>query len=304
VVKFQILIKALRAPFFTAAAVPVTLGAMIAWNHQSSFYWGYFLLTLIGAIVFHAGVNTANDYFDHKSGADEANLNYYTPLYGGSRVIQNGEMKAGQMLALSIGCFFLVFAIGIYLALTRGLPILWLGLIGFLSGLFYTAPPISLVSRGLGELAVGLNFGVLCTLGAYYVQTQKFSLEALLASLPVSLLIANVLIINEFPDYQADKQVGKRQLVVRLGRKRARWIFLLLLCSTYGLIILFVLLKLIAPLTLLCLLTLPLAIRIGINTWKHYDSSDKLLPSNVGTILAHLSIGTLLCLGYVLQKLL
>lgn len=271
---------------------------------MTTFYWGYFLLTLAAAILLHAGANTANDYFDHKSGADEANLNFFTPIYGGSRVIQNGEMRPGEMLALSLSCLGMGSAIGVYLAVSRGLPILWLGLIGILSGFFYTAPPISLANRGLGELAILLNFGILPTLGAYYVQARSFSLEVFLASIPVGLLMANVLIINEFPDYQADKQAGKRHLVVRMGKRKARWLYLLILIFTFLCIILFASFRLISRFALLSLLTLPLAIKIGMNTWKYYADSRKLLPSNIGSIAAHSSIGALLCLGYILQKLL
>lgn len=302
--KFSTFIKALRAPFFTGSIVPVFLGALIAWNHISTFYWGYFLLTLIGVVLLHAGANTANDYYDHKIGADEVNIHYHTPIYGGSRLIQTGAVEPGVFLIISMSCLALASIIGIYLTITRGLAILWLGLIGLSGGFFYTAPPLSLMSRGLGELTIFLNFGVFPTVGAYYVQARSFSLEVFLASIPIGLLMTNVLVINEFPDYQADKQVGKKHLVVRLGKKSARWLYLSILISSYMVIIIFALLGMISRFTLLSLLTVPLAIKIGINTWKHYAGYKDLLPSNVGTIAAHLSIGILLCLGYVLQRVL
>jgi 1,4-dihydroxy-2-naphthoate octaprenyltransferase len=302
--KLSTFMKALRAPFFTGSIVPVFLGALIAWNHMSTFHWDYFLLTLIGVVLLHAAANTANDYYDHKIGADEVNIHYHTPIYGGSRLIQNGIVEPRIFLIISMSCLALASAIGIYLTITRGLAILWLGLIGVLGGFFYTAPPISLMKRGLGELTIFLNFGVFPTVGAYYVQARSFSSEVFLASIPVGLLMTNVLVINEFPDYQADKQVGKNHLVVRLGKKSARWLYLIILISSYLFIILFALLGMISRFTLLSLLTAPLAIKIGINTWKHYGSYKYLFPSNVGTIVAHLSIGILLCIGYVLQRVL
>jgi 1,4-dihydroxy-2-naphthoate octaprenyltransferase len=302
--KLSTFMKALRASFFTGSIIPVFLGALIAWNHISTFHWDYFLLTLIGVILLHAGANTANDYYDHKIGSDEVNIHYHTPIYGGSRLIQNGIVKPRIFLIISMSCLALASAIGIYLTITRGLAVFWLGLIGVSGGFFYTAPPISLMNRGLGELTIFLNFGVFPTVGAYYVQARGFSLEVFLASIPIGLLMANVLVINEFPDYQADKQVGKNHLVVRLGKKNARWLYLIILISSYLFIILFALLGMISRFTLLSLLTAPLAIKIGMNTWKHYAGYKDLFPSNVGTIAAHLSIGILLCIGYVLQRVL
>jgi 1,4-dihydroxy-2-naphthoate octaprenyltransferase len=302
--KLSTFMKALRAPFFTGSIVPVFLGALIAWNHISTFHWDYFLLTLIGVILLHAGANTANDYYDHKIGSDEVNIHYHTPIYGGSRLIQDGTVEPHIFLIISMSCFALASAIGIYLTITCGLAVLWLGLIGVSGGFFYTAPPISLMNRGLGELTIFLNFGVFPTVGAYYVQARSFSLEAFLASIPVGLLMTNVLVINEFPDYQADKQVGKNHLVVRLGKKSARWLYLIILISSYLSIILFASMGMISRFTLLSLLAAPLAIKIGINTWRHYAGYKDLLPSNVGTIAAHLSIGLLLCIGYVLQRVL
>ena len=296
-------IRSLRVPFFTAVIVPILLGAAIAWNHQGYLMWGYFWLTLIAGILFQAGANTANDYFDHLSGADAINREFISPFTGGSRVIQEGEVTPKQMLSIAIISYLLGSALGIYLAVSRGWFVLALGLIGLIGGYFYTAPPFRWVNRGIGEVMIGLNFGVLCVLGSYYVQTQRFSWEAVLASLPVALLIAEVLLINEIPDYQADKAVGKNHLVVRLGRRGSAILYTLLLLSAYLIILALVLTRFLPPMTLITFITAPLAFKTSLNALKHYDVSARLKPSNAGTIIIHLSLGLLLSLGFLLDKI-
>ena len=140
-------IRSLRVPFFTAVIVPILLGAAIAWNHQGYLMWGYFWLTLIAGILFQAGANTANDYFDHLTGDDAINREFISPFTGGSRVIQQGAVTPKQMLTIAITSYLLGSALGGYLAVSRGWFILVLGLIGLASGYFYTAPPQALQCR-------------------------------------------------------------------------------------------------------------------------------------------------------------
>ncbi len=295
--------EAVRAPFFTATIVPILLGAVIAWGRDDVFHWGYFLLTLIAGLFLHAGTNLANDYFDHLSGADEVNVEFLRPYTGGSRVIQKGLVPARQMLVAALICFAAGGLIGLYLVWARGLVVLWLGLIGAFSGFFYTAPPLALAATGLGELFVGLNFGVLMTLGSYYVQTQRLVWEPAIAALPVTLLIAGVLYINEFQDYPADRQVGKNTLIVRLGRRRAMIGYVVLVGATYASIVLPAILGLTSPFTLIALLTLPIALTAVRTARAHYDDYLKLAPANAGTVMVHLLTGLLLAVGYVIERL-
>jgi len=297
-------VEAVRAPFFTATIVPIFLGAVIAWARDGVFHWGYFLLALIAGLCLHAGTNLANDYFDHLSGTDEVNVEFLRPYTGGSRVIQKGLVPAQQMLTAALISFTLGGLIGLFLVWTRGLVILWLGLIGALSGFFYTAPPLALASTGLGELFVGLNFGVLMTLGSYYVQAQRFAWEPVVASIPVALLIAGVLYINEFQDYHADRQAGKYTLIVRLGRRRAMIGYVALMVATYLSIVVPAVLGVTSPFTLLALLTLPIAWTAVRTARVHYDDYLKLAPANAGTIMVHLLVGLLLTMGYLLDRML
>ena len=299
----KLYLEELRAPFFTASIVPVLLGTLIAWARTGVFHVDTFLLTLLGGVLLHAGTNVVNDYYDHVSGNDEANTRFVRPFTGGSRMIQKGLLSPKEVLTLGLVCFALGSLIGLYLAFRVGKVILLLGAIGILSGYFYTAPPLRLVSTGFGELLVGLNFGSLMTLGAFYVQTRWLTWEPVVASLPVSFLIAAVLYINEFQDMEADSAVGKTHWVVRLGRARAVKGYAWILGLTYASILLGVLLRLTSPWTLLGLLTLPIAWK-GLRVAREfYDDYLKLAPANAATVMVHLLTGLLLSLGYVLERL-
>lgn len=298
--RFLLWFKELRAPFFTATFVPVVLGATIAWNLLHVFNAFYFMLTLTGALCLHAGTNMINDYFDFKSGCDLHPIyqKFWTAFFGGSRLLPGGKLNPQHVYIASLFSFGLGSIIGIYLSLERGALIIFLGLVGLLSGYFYVN---QLATRGIGEFFVGLNFGPLIVLGSYYVQAQKVALEPLAASIPVGLLIANVLWINEIPDYEADRYVGKNTLIVRLGKKKAADAYGLLMLSAYAAILLGIFLSLMPTLTLLSFITVPLAIKSVYVARRNYDNSMKLVPANAGTVLVHLFTGLLLCLAYVIS---
>ncbi len=300
----KLLIRATRAPFFTASVVPVLLGSALAW-HDGYFHVGYFLLTLLGAVAFHAATDVINDYGDHRSGNDEANKEL-TPFSGGSRVIQDGLLSAGQMLRLALAFYAIGIVIGLYLVAVRGLPILWIGLLGFGLSAFYTVPRVGLsyVGHGLGELAVGLGFGPMMVGGAYYVQAQQFTPHMWYASVPVGLLITAVLYINEFPDYVADKSVDKKTLVVKLGRRTAVPGYVVLMLGTYLTIAAGVLLSLLPWPTLVAFLTLPLAMRGIRRLGQAYDLTPQLIPANAMTIQIHMVTGLLLVAAVIADGLL
>jgi 1,4-dihydroxy-2-naphthoate octaprenyltransferase len=290
-----------RAPFFTAAVVPVCLGGAIAWARTGAFNLWYFLLTLVGAVCLHAGTNMTNDYFDHTWGSDEVNTEFANPFTGGSRLIQMGIVKPEVFLWQGIGFFVIGGLIGLALILTRGLWVLWLGIVGVFSGYFYTAPPFRLVRTGVGELLIGLNFGPLMVLGSYYAQTRTVSWEPVIASLPVALLIALVVWINQFQDMRADAAVGKNHWVVRLGRKRSAVAYGLLLATVYVSLLAGVLCGGVTPFALLGLCTLPIAVKAYGVARVHYDDARQLTPANAATIQIHLWTGVLATLGYVVQ---
>ena len=303
--KIKLWIKAIRAPFFSAAIVPVFLGAIIAWYQVHSFNWFYFWLTLVGAILAHTGTNLANDYFDHTSGNDEANKTP-TPFSGGSRMIQNKLIPSLQILIASLSAFVICAIIGLYLNMvTGGKIVLILGATGVFLGFFYTASPLRIGYKGwgFGEFAVGLGFGPLVVVGAYYVQTQKLDWLPFWASIPVGILIALVLYINEFPDYEADRAVNKKTLPVVLGKKHAMIVYDILLVLTYLWLVLGVALRIFPLWTLLALVTLPIALKAITTLHKHYEEVYPLLPANASTILLHLSFGIIFSLGFFLSRI-
>jgi 1,4-dihydroxy-2-naphthoate octaprenyltransferase len=290
-----------RAPFFTATIVPIVLGTLIAWARTGTFYPGYFLLTLIGGICLHAGINMTNDYFDHTWGSDEVNEEFAAPFTGGSRLIQMGIVSPKTMLWQGLAFLLAGSLTGFFLAYTRGEWVLWLGIFGVLTGYFYTAPPFRLVASGFGELFIALDFGVLMVLGAYYTQATELSLEAAVAALPVALLIAAVLYINEFQDMKADRAVGKNQIVVRLGRRKAAIGYGVLMLTIYGSLVLGVVWDGVSPFALLGLLTMPLAWQAFRIAHANYDNLTALLPANATTVKVHSFTGLLIALGYVVQ---
>lgn len=300
----KIWIKATRASFFTAAIIPVLLGTVIAWDHTGQIFWIKFILTLIGVIFIHAGTNLTNDYYDHKSRNDELNL-HPTPFNGGSRVIQEGLIPPQRILYSALIFLSLGSMVGLYLnSVSKGNTILILGLVGIFFGFFYTANPLRIGYLGIGELVVGFGFGPLIVSGAYYIQAQRLSLEPVLASIPISILILLVLYINEFPDYEADRLVNKRTWIVILGKKRAIKIYCLLLLVVYLVIALGIIFRILPLFSMLVFLTLPLSLRAIAISMRNYNRIEELLPANAITIKLHLTVGLLITIGYPLDKLL
>ncbi|MCK4548320.1 MAG: 1,4-dihydroxy-2-naphthoate octaprenyltransferase [Candidatus Eisenbacteria sp.] len=293
----------LRAPFLTGSITPVVLGSIVAWRETGAFHWSCFILATLGAAFLHLGANIANDYFDHRSGNDEANTRFIRPFSGGSRLIQEGLLPARQVLAAAVLFYIAALAIGIYLTWVVGPGIIAFGLIGLLGGYFYTAPPFKLGYRGFGEIIIGINFGVLCVLGGYYVQTQGLSWEAFVISLPMAFLIMAVLWINQFPDFDADNQVGKHHWVIRLGRKKSVSVYGGLLIGAYVVIGFGLVSRLVPMWAALGLATLPLSIKALRTARAYHDDPMKLVPANAGTIVIHLATGLLLSAGYVLSRL-
>ena len=298
------LVRVIRAPFFTATVIPGLVGATLAWS-EGRLHIGYLLLTVIGIACANAGVNTANDYFDHVSGNDEGNAEL-TPFSGGSRVIQEGMVAPRQMLRLSLTFFAAACLIGFVLVFARGWTILLFGLAGVAIGFFSSAPPLRLnyVGHGLGELAAGIGCGPVIVMGSYYVQAQRLTWEAFWASAIVGCFVAAVLYVNEFPDYEADKAVGKHTLVVVLGKERAVWGYPALLIAAYLILIVGVAMGILPPPLLLVLLTAPLAYKGVQGVLRNHGDTAKLIPTNALTIQLNLVSGVLLCVGFVVAGIL
>jgi len=292
--KALLYLQELRAPFFTASIVPVLVGTSLAFLHSGEWHWLIFLLALTGTVLIHAGANVINDYFDHLNGNDEANIDFVRPFTGGSRMIQEGLLTPNEVLGLSLACFTLGSAIGFYLVYRTGLLVLAFGIVGVLGGALYVAPRVSLVAHGIGELVIGINFGILPVIGSYYVQTGEVRWEALLVSLPIAVLIAAILFINEFQDYRADMAVGKRGWVVRLGRSKSAPVYTTLMVTWVLPIVAGVTLGVFPLLCLAALLPVVVAAKAIMTARRHYDDPKALTPANGMTIICHLAVGLLL----------
>ncbi|OIO35180.1 MAG: 1,4-dihydroxy-2-naphthoate octaprenyltransferase [Candidatus Omnitrophica bacterium CG1_02_44_16] len=300
----KVWLKAVRAPFLTATIIPVLMGYLLAWHDTSTFVWQLFLLALSGAIFIHIGTNLANDFFDHLMGCDEANLTP-TPFSGGSRVIQDGLISPKKILCVSLTFFILGAIIGFYLNYVSGKNvILVLGAIGIFLAFFYSARPFKIGYKCFGEVSTGLGFGPIMAMGAYFVGARQLSFKVFLVSIPVGILIALVLFINEFPDHDGDKAVGKRTLVVFLGKKNAVILYQALLVALYVIIIALVVVKFLPYLCLFSLLTLPVAFKAFMASGYNYEKIYELLPVNAATISLHSIIGSLLCAGIAVDKFL
>jgi len=289
----------MRLPFLSATIVPILLGATVA-SRYVSVDWFYFALTMLGGSLLHIGTNTSNDYFDHTSGTDEANYNYMVPFSGGSRSIQMGLISAKGMLYLSMITFALSGLIGIPLIIKAGINILFLGFIGFLSGFFYTAPPFRFASRkGIGELLIGLNFGPLMVVGSFLVQTSgdlTHVFEAALAGIPIGLLVAAIVYVNQFPDHDGDKATGKNNLVVVFGPEKARIGYVLLVVGAFVSIIVMALNGIFPMLSLITLFTSIISVYTIRTLYKYYNNR-LLQPANAGTIGLHFITGVFFCVG-------
>jgi len=295
--------EAVRSLSLLGSVVPVVLGAAVAWSLTGTLNWWSALFTLIAAVALQAGTNVFNDYFDHRSGNDAANREFVRPFSGGSRVIQLGLMTPAEAILLGSGLCLISASIGLGFAVTGHPWVIAFGVVGLLSGVFYTARPISWVTRGLGEVMVALNFGVLMTAGAYYVQAGNVAREAWLASIPVAFLIALVLYINEFPDYRADIATNKRTLVVRLGRERAAHLYAFFGALPFLAILALVLFDVAPVMSLAALAGIPLWISASRIAWRHHDEPFDLAPANALTAIAHLATGLLFALGYAWEAL-
>jgi len=219
---------ATRPMFFPASFLPVLLGTSWGYRTAGELDLSAFVLALAAVMCVHAGANVLNDVCDELGGVDRGNDERIFPYTGGSRFIQNGIMSAREMglwglALLALGAIFGGLLIG-----QKGGGVLLFGLAGMALGVWYSLPPVQLSYRGLGELAVGIGFGILPVMGAAWLQSSELTLEALVVSLPITFWVIAILLINEVPDSRADGAVDRRTLVVRLGVKNTRRIYILL----------------------------------------------------------------------------
>ena len=297
-------LRTTRLPFLTATIVPVVLGIAIA-ARQGSFDLVTAVLTVIGAAFVQLGLTVANDVFDSVQGADEANVTP-TQFSGGSRVIQYGLVSFRQMAGLATTFYVLAAVIGLVLLGLRGsTALLVIGVVGFIVSIGYTAPPLKFVYRGLGEIAVAIGFGPLMLLGGYVVQTRgALTWEPFVLSLPVALLVALILYVNEIPDRRGDARVGKRTLPVRFSKAAVIGGYRGAAIAAYAILVAGVVAGQLPIPALLALLTIPLARQVSRGLEPNYDNPYGLMAVMGVNVKVHLYAGLLLLAGYAVVLIL
>ncbi len=224
--------QAARSRFFSVSLVTVVVSAIIVRNQWQAPAWLYLLAVLVGALLVHAGSNLWNDYADELNGSDRANLSP-SPFNGGSRVIQRELMPAGLVRLAAVICFGTALAVALLLVPQRGWLLPALTVAGIALSLAYSSPPAWLSGRGLGELSVALCFGPLLGEGTALVLTGRFSRPVFWAAIPLGLLVAAILTLNEIPDLPADVAAGKKTLPVRRGWPAAIALYRLLVLGAF-----------------------------------------------------------------------
>jgi 1,4-dihydroxy-2-naphthoate octaprenyltransferase len=301
--KLIILFLASRPKFLVASAAPVLVGSAIGYASTGAFSPVLFILALLAIMALHSGANMANDYFDHISGNDWANENP-TPFSGGRRFIQERILSPKATLLISLFWLTIGSIIGvIIILLTRSIFILVLGLVGLLGGFFYTAPPVKLGYRYIGEVVIAMLFGSLAVYGSYYLQTETIDVAPILPAVIVSILIFLVILVNEFPDLKADAAVSKKTLVVFFGVPVSIWIYRIVLVASFVIAAVMLIYGGMFYAGLFYLFTLPVAVvAIWFVNKKDLTTPGKYRASQI-TVILH-ALGSLaLAAGFIISTL-
>jgi 1,4-dihydroxy-2-naphthoate octaprenyltransferase len=250
----RIWLVAARPRTLPAAVAPVLVGTSLAIG-EGTFRPLAFACALLGSVFIQIGTNLSNDYSDARRGADTEDR------LGPVRVTAGGLMPPRQVLIGTYVAFGLAVLAGVYLIAIAGWQLLLVGAASILAGVLYTGGPRPYGYEGLGEVFVFLFFGVVAVVGSYFVQTEHLRWEAFALSVPVGLLAAAILLVNNIRDADTDRRAGKMTLAVRLGRERARGLFVASIAGAYATVPLVAVFgRGISPLVLLALLSLPLAL--------------------------------------------
>ena len=293
----------MRLPFISATVTPILIGSSVAFATVGNFNLVLFILAIVAIICLNVGTNMANEYFDHLSGNDWVNKNR-GPFSGGTGLIQAGFTSPKAVLIAAWLAFTLTSAVGIVILLiTKSAFILALGLVGMFGGYFYSASPLKLGYRGAGEFMIGLLCGLGPVYGAYFLQTRSVDLLPLAPAVIISLLVFLIILINEFPDRQADSAVNKKTLVVLFGPRLAAQIYRVALVFSYTVAITAAIVQpRMRPAGFLYLLTVPLAVAIFRFLKTDTLTGPDRYRANKFTVLLHLIGGLLMSIGFLITR--
>lgn len=290
------LLGPIRLPFLILTPACVFLGWGAASWEAAEIKVSFLALALIGAVSAHISVNALNEYHDFMSGLDSRTER--TPFSGGSGTLPARPDMASSALGIGVATLLLSVLIGLYLIYLRGGMLLPLGLLGILLVVFYTR----WITRHpvLCLLAPGLGFGPVMVMGAHFVLTGRYSWTAFVASLVPLFLVSNLLLLNQFPDVDADKSVGRRHLPIVLGRRASSFIFCAIMTLAYLSIIVGVYLGFLPKASLLGLLTMAIALPVSIGAVRYADTMKKLLPVMGLNVVVTVATPVLVAIGFFL----
>jgi 1,4-dihydroxy-2-naphthoate octaprenyltransferase len=292
--KAKLYLMETRPQFLILSLVLGITGTCIAW-YDGFFNLGQALLATLGLILTHISVNTLNDYFDYKSGIDKVTIR--TPFSGGSGMIKEGLVSEREVLWIGIITLALAAVIGLYFVLTKGWLLLPLIIVAAACVVLYSP----LIQKCYWpEWSPFLGLGVLPVLGMYFSQTGMYTWQAIIAAMPSGFLVHNLLLINEFPDIEADKVAHRKTLPITLGGRGAAIVYTAFTLMVYVWIIGAVIFKAMPVFTLLALLTLPIAIK-AIRGSFHYDDRAILVPALASNVMVVLLTQLLISAGYILS---
>jgi len=286
-----------------AVIMPALVGFATAYRASGQFSLLKAGLALIAMASIHLGSNLLNDYFDYKQGADLNNPNR-NQFSGGSRHIVSGIKSPRTFLIYGVSCLITGLLCGVVILMLAGSErtvLIGIAVLGILLGYFYTAPPLKLAYRGLGEVTVFICFGLLPMLAALYVLAGNITGNSILLALPFGFLVTNIIWINEFPDHDSDKAARKNTLVVKLTPRYARTVYYLLAAASYGIITFLYLTGFLSQWIWPAAGGLVMSTAAAIQLHRHYSEPGKLLKAQSLTIAAHSVTGIGLLLGILFR---
>ncbi len=267
-----------------ASLVPMIVAAIMAYTKTNHLDLKWFVLSVVGVLLIETGKHCFNDIVDYQSGVDlSIEQDKITPFSGGKKVLTENILTIKEAKYIGIFTVLAATAIGLYIAQFREPKILIIGILGIFSACAYSLPPFSLCYRSMGELAVGITYGPLVLCGMYLVMTGTLDLLPLMVSIPLGILITNVLWINQYPDYEADEKNNKINGLVRLGKEKGLGIYYLNFAAAYAafLMIFFITGN---ALWILCLATIPLALKSCKIAGRNYNNIAVLVKANQMTV--------------------
>jgi 1,4-dihydroxy-2-naphthoate octaprenyltransferase len=286
----------MRVPFLllTPACVLLGLGTAL-WSAGEVSYF-HFILALIGGIASHITVNAFNEYFDFRSGLDFKTQR--TPFSGGSGTLPANPELGRQALTTAIVSAVIVCAVGVYFLTVWGPALLPLGLLGVLVTIIYT--PWLAHNAFLCLIAPGLGFGTLMVMGTHFVLTGEYSWTAFIASCVPFFLVSNLLLLNQFPDVEADRSVGRRNYPILIGRRASSLIYGTFLLLAFVAVGVGVVLDYMPKMSLIGLAALLLALPAFVGAYRHADDIKRLMPSLGLNVLINILMPILVAVGLML----